>query len=267
MLKEALEYLTELSAGNGPAVIDVHEEKDQVHKLVVRGVGQPAELVTYPITRPRDKKYFFEDLDAFTDFVNTQLPPPVVVMCGDEFLDAIGAFNQGREWYARLELRQTDEFKALQKAYQGVTQEEMWRLLITDLDGCVGPELLLAVSQLQVRQMAETNVQIDLVGLQDVASRRALEVTCTDAKGKLVTAAVPQEVVWKGPVYTCLADAFTLKLRVVVQAREGKIQFSLHPRRPGEFRREVLHVIHDRVADALKDNEQIEVYEGWFYWP
>ena len=202
---------------------------------------------------------------ATSELLNVYVPLVELEAHGIVFVGTAGvtanlAYGQLANQMAYLELEFSEEYAALMRLLAGVSQRELWRLLITALDASIDRALLLSIAQISITPTGVNTVRIDDVDSTDKTVRDSLEITWGGgAKGDKV-ATIETDWVWTGQVFECFPHVVSINLRLEVQTSENGIQFTFHPRRLDAVLRGTRNALVERLQSGVP--KHISVYEG-----
>lgn len=264
-----------------PRSFTAFEDEKQIGTVVICGNGRAPELIVRD-KLPAGRNHSFHSLDGFLDYLNsadcatiripgnfhsvTEVIPLVetdahgVVFVGAGRVTANLAYGQLVGHRAHLELTFSEEYMALLRLFTGVSQRDLWRLLITSLNGCIDRGLLLAIGQISITPTGINTVRIDDIGSTNQTVRDSLEITWGGGTKGDKTATIETNWIWTGHLFECFPDVVSIDLRLEVTSSEKGIQFVFHPRQ--------LDTVLQRTRKALVDEirarnpKHISVYEG-----
>lgn len=211
--------------------------------LVRKGPQVPAEIVRFPVEiYDRDHELFSLDgLIAYLTELRSTLQP--VVFVGKDAIVAPLQYPTTDPSSVRVALALSEEYAALQKLTSGVTQKQLWRLLTTDLHGCIGqpptdaapfaPDLSLAldVAGLQADSRNVSEIQIDRTGVTNRAGSSRLTLNIIDSVNGSRPWNVQTEWAWRGRIWDCFNAEVLIHLTLEIIETERGLLFQFHPRR------------------------------------
>jgi hypothetical protein len=268
-----------------PRTFTVFQDSRQTATAVIYGVGHAPELILRENLRGA-RAHSFRSLPGFLEYLNSvycatirvhpapnntdegaegamntiEVPAHGVLFVGVSRVVADLAYGQLPNQYAFLDLAFSEEYQALMRLFNGVSQRELWRLLITSLDGCIDRGLLLSIGQIAIAPAGNNTIRIDDVGVVDQSVREALDITWgAGAKGDK-TATIQTQWTWTGRIFECFALTASIRLRLEVQTSEKGIQFLFHPQRLETVLRDTRESLVADIRSSLP--KHISVYEG-----
>lgn len=255
--RDALEYLA--SIGEDSKVVEIADNGESIVVGVAQG-GGGYDVALYP-KPPIERKHYFRSLDGFMDFVNSDRSPTNgVIFIGDDDVYADLAYGEHVRQCARLSLAHSNERKALDVLALGVTQKELWRLLVNELNGCVDPGIELIISSINVKTNQEASIQINRLGTESGESKRQVEITYPEAKGGAsAKRSIPETIAWHGRIFECFQEEFVIDLRVEVSE---SLEFVLHPMRLERMEREARARLVAEIRTRIAAEKQWLIVEG-----
>jgi hypothetical protein len=184
---EALGYLVEVGQRQ-EKVIELQDTGDIRDLLLVDRDGSYEVRSQWKGAKPFE--HHFATLDGFTGYLSSvhQIGPdglpgeeqderhePSIVMVGEKSVVADLDYGSRVKQLAVLDLKPSEEFQGLLgllKA-EGHVQRPLWRLLITDLAGCLPDELALLIGAIRVKKDDEGSVVIDRSGVTSESGWRS----------------------------------------------------------------------------------------------
>lgn len=157
--------------------------------------------------------------------------------------------------------RHTDEYRALGKLTHGVTQHELWRLLVTDLADSIPPEILLAISDLSVRSKSEEDAEINLLGIKSEKRVTGYSIVTHDAKGQARTAEIPATTKWIGPIYEDTPGRRCYEIDLRLEVTTNPLRFIFHAQSLAQAVRRADHDLERAIKDAIP-SDRYTVHEG-----
>jgi hypothetical protein len=267
MIQEALKYLFEQGRAQ-TTVLTVWDDGQTVTKLIRN--GSAVELREFQ-NAPASRDHRFLTLAGLLEYLNSphvfsdpEHPSPVVVFVGERVIQArLGYGDRRLDWSLALHLSPTPEYSALQVLFEGVSQAELDRLLKTDLFGCLPPELLLVIANLNISAKREGSVEIDPIGLSKSSFAKSVAVSYSLKNGTTARAEIPLDWSYIGPIWTCWDTKYEIALRLSVEMYEdGGVRFIFHPRQLSETLRRVrldlLNELRAGVPDSVSVFEAME---------
>ena len=263
MEKDAIELL--LETGRKSAKAQLLDERCDI-KVWLMPDGEIKQ-----IEKDLVRRHTFNSFEGFTSFLNSTLLMDGLATeeggKGAVFVQGESVFATFEYWSpeqqsAKLALAPSEEYRALERLMHGVDQKMLWRLLVTDLHGCMDTSLLLAVSRLNVKAKAESDVQIAPVGIDSTSGGNTIAVTYGAGKDGSVTANIETEWTWKGRLWDQFPYESEITLRLELDMSDGLV-FRFHPRRLGDVKRDVQQALVKALFDDLNSDRWV-VNEGVF---
>ncbi len=267
LTQEAIQEL--VAMGSDGRVVEVHRTAEMRYVLVDKGEALSGD--GGPVIRNLEVMEFANDvprrchqvatLDSLVDLVKWRGPAKDgAVVFVDERQVVADLDYEGRiEDAVVLALKGSEEYVGLQKLCGGLDQKALWRLLVTDLYGCVPSNLAMAVGGIKLKAKGEETIEINALGLVDGSGRSGIEVSFRDGQTGEHTAQLPCEVTWKGRIWECWEREFEVVLRLEVTNEQG-LRFTFHPRRLESVlqmaRLELVGELRERLGDGA------QVFEG-----
>lgn len=187
MITEAMQFLKE-QFRLGSSMQEVQKDADFVHLYD----QDKREVRKYSLREPRPE-HTFQTLDGFVGFLIAEDYSGVVgapdsgcgpVLVGREKVTAhllYGETQRIRKCY--LPLQPSPEWTALGILARGVSQAQLWKLLISDLHGCVDPALMLAVGSVKVSRKQTNEQSISNLGIRHLAGSDTMSLLVPTPSG------------------------------------------------------------------------------------
>lgn len=253
MNQEALEYLR--NSGSDFKVV-----LDQPDSVTIAINGATQEIDKTVATR----KHQFKTLGGFMDYLNSghcKSDNGVVFVGSGVVLADLQYQVPGAEHTAALQLEFSEEYNALQKLFKGVGQRELWRLLITSLDGCLPPDLLLQVGSIKIEDSKNVNSKIQNSGLSEKATSAVMKMSTVDGKGNPQQYEIGLDWLWNGRIWEALDHQFGIPIRLELDVEGPK--FTFHPRRLETILRDARMLLISELTKGLSGTEgRFTVHEG-----
>ena len=265
--REAIEYLYEQGKLD-TRVLDVHEGAESVHKLIVNSDGK-SELKEYPYP-PISRDHVTYSIDDFVKYLKSNhAKDGGVIMVNETDVVADLAYAKHATFLARLPLRFSTEFVALQELFEGVGHKELWSLLISHLDGCIDEALLASLSMIHVSASTVGNTEIESTGVQNASISAKVNILCQSREGADKTP-VSMKTDWKftGRLWeyydkTCDID-LRMEVDVAGKENEKKLVFKFHPKKLERIKSEMRAALVERLRKDLTGHEKFIVIQGDF---
>jgi hypothetical protein len=276
MIKSAFEYLASLCADRDSiaqkVVLPDTPWEDRV--LIHTKEGQKIETLKKHVF---ERQHQFTDLDSFLAFLNR---PDVGRTGFSEFPDGIAhtikAGAQGLVFIsetkiaasllyghplthtATLPILDTDESTALKELSQGVSQKELCKLLITDLDGKVDPALLLQSSSITIKAKDERQFEIQRCGLRSGKSENAVTITVGGEQTTFRT-----DWTFKIRLWECADAEYEIPVELDVDTdRVVGLIFTFYPKGLQDILRQARKDLVEKINAALPAN--FKAYAGQY---
>lgn len=261
----------------------IHEEEDQLQILIQQSCDRDPIIQTFQKQR-QSRNHIFESVTGFLAFLNSShcaiavggaandsvsalaLKPGVVFTASSTNVVADIEYGARIPQRAILKLDSTEEFAALLQLIgeggpkdddndepEGLSQRELWRMLISKLDGCIDSGLLLAIGSLEMSADAESKSKISLAGLRDRVSTSAVRITF--GEGNTQTADLRLDWEWKGRIWNAFDREFTVPLRLEINNDLG-LRFIFHARRLQKVLIDARAALTETIAEGLPEHFQ-----------
>jgi len=257
MISEAINRICELAQRGMEAIMMDNNAREKTWFLPSSG-----EFKTYP-KDPLKRNHIFTTLEGFTDYLTSKHCAEdsgiIFVGGGDIVVDM--RYGDLLPQRARLPLNHSEEYSSLINMMGGLKQKELWRELITAQDGCLPPDLLLAIGQIQTSITGEGSAEVDNVGMGGSSSSNTVSVTFPKIGGKEQgTATIQVDWTWTGRVWSAFEHMSTLDLRLEIQQGETGLLFIFHPKRLDKMRDDTRLALVEHLKGAGLNN--FTVHEG-----
>lgn len=268
---ESLKYLVDIGRQE-KKVVPVFEDDWQITQLVYSDGNWHIETFAKPGPK---RHHVFRTLESFMNYTNAQIPVPSVVeedvsydgyviFVDDGKVEALFDYRGHREEKERISLPlvRADEYGALldiKDDENPITQRDLWKLLISNLDGCLDPALMVAISQINLQAERIKNCQIDTTGISQSSDRNQVRLVFSGAKGDVSTS-IPTDWTWKGRIWECFDRTYEIGLRMEVRQNGDTLGFVFHPRRLASvYQKAKMDLVRDIKSRLI---HTIGVYEG-----
>lgn len=253
---EALDRIAEMGA-EFREVLDTPEKK----WVVING-----ELLEIPKPNAA-QRHQFTTLEGFCEYLNSNRSGdgPCQVFAGSDAVVAELDYMAQLRRTATLGLAFSEEYVALRKLMQGIAQKELWRALLTTLDGRIDSGLLMQVSDLNIKVESQSSLQIQLGGGQDRKSTDTVRITAPSEDGKgTQTKALQTQWTWVGRIWEAFGIETCIPLTMEVVAGDKAIGFVFHPRNLTTILRDVRAELVSTLRERLAENPRVQIVEGQF---
>lgn len=264
MLAEGFDWVKKLAV-NQTRLQQIHADKNGEEIAFIEG-GTFLESRHFP-SQPKNPNHTFSNYSGFVDYLTGALcsgsvDSPNALFVGADSVVAEFDYRDKHEQRVTLPLLASEEFSALMKLSRGVPQSELWRLLVTSLDGCIESTLLTSIAHVQIRKSSESEVEIDTSGMVSgsAGSRIGLTYPKAGQQGDGKTD-MPTEYTFTGRIWECWDRNFSIDARLTIERDEDGLIFKLHPRRLAQQLRDARAVLKADLDDRLADKFYC-VYEG-----
>lgn len=248
---ETLNQIVALGAANTV----VHEDSIQISVL--------ANGVIHTIKKDNPQRgHTFTSLEGFLSYLDSDRSGagPGVIFVGEASVKADLDYLSPVHQSVTLPLSFSEEYEALNGLMRGIGQKDLWRLLLTKLDGCIPVDLFMQISNIRVANESKADLQIERIGLGKVNAVSAIRVTYTTGKGS-ETADVGTEWVYEGRIWESYSKKFQIPLTMEVST-DGGLKFQFHPRKLETILRQArLELVGDVNAGV---SARFTVHEGKF---
>lgn len=266
MIMEALQFLVELGAEKTKEIF----EGDGVEHHLING---KLEELDRPLP---NRSHTFRTLDGFIDYLQSDHAKKTtintdddergkdVVFVGSDSIRAQLLYQEStaNEHRLNLNLEESEEFLALRKLFDGVSQKDLWRMLVTDLTGCINNSLLLAIGQLDVTEKNVQQTRIDTSGIEQREGSNGITILypAQNGEGELI-APLKVDWDWTGRIWECFNQEAVVHLRLEIELEKNGLKFKFHPSRlelvmSGQ-RADIVETLRERLP-----KEQFDVFEG-----
>jgi hypothetical protein len=249
MIAEGLKFLYDQFTK--PQVIQVYEDEEEITKLIVHH-GQSSELLRIK-KLPNARTHYITTLTDFVSFLNEENPGKIFI--SDSYIHADFAYGKNsKPQTASVLFHVSEEYAALESLFTGVHQKQLWTLLSTCLDGCIDPQLLLLVSSLNIKALANTDSKINYLGMGDVSTSCEIVLELGIEKIK-----IPIDWKWTGSIWQCFDNPIEISLRLEIaiesadRSPTGCVKFIFHPKRLKTLLIEQREAVASKLKDALPD--------------
>lgn len=255
-------------------VLCIDETPDTVEKAVLVDGSVVGDSFTVRNMPPK-KSHIFDTLQGFTSYLNSEhcevtTGDPVVpgrkhiVFVGGEYVTANLSYSSNEVHAAALSLFIAEEFEALMKLREGVGQKELWRVLVTDLaDSFGGPQLRLAISNLDLKHTEERQVEISDMGLEEEGGKRYAQLTypslTTGETEEQKTVAL--DWTYTGRFRECYDYQITVPVRIEVTIEDKAPLFTFHCIGLPTIIRQYREALATHIRNELSD-DRYTVHEG-----
>lgn len=270
MLEKALRYL--LNAGAEVPQVHVVDEDDD-RRLVIVNTRHEAKVESFP-RMPNGFAHRFYSLEGFLDFLDGEDCEGAkgIVFVGPDVVHADLYYGSKVGRSATLEMKLAEEFVALKRILFRLpvegerngwnTSKDLWRLLISDLDGCFDPALELSVANLELSADSVSSVSIGDLGEVDESqsSKITLVSSGAGADGGSVKKTINKEWTWTGRIMESFDTKFEIGLRLEVDTK-GCL-FTFHPRGLEAVLRGYRSALVEHIDKSVMEKGRFTVYEA-----
>jgi len=261
MLREAMEFFREqLLRG-----YCLHETPYK------RVVVEPSE--TGWVAKERDRKPFTRDhifatMEGFIDYLTSTHTEADrgIVFVGEGDVVARLRYGHVERHKAVLRLDYAEEHVALRHLSQGVGQKELWRLLVSRLQGCVDDSLLVAIESLRLSRKEEQAIEIAKIGLVKAQGQRQIQVAFRDPSGEGDRDfSVMSQWTFNVRFWECFQRAFSVETTLEVTTDGDGLHFQFHPRRLDLIERKARLDLVDTLRQGIHDGgaaARFTIHEG-----
>jgi hypothetical protein len=180
------------------------------------------------------RNHTFATLDGLLDYLASGhcAADHGVIFVGDNLVHADLQYQQPGKHRASLPIGASEEYAALTVLFMGVEQKMLWRSLLSKLDGCFDVELMMQISNIQIKADYVADTKIERTGLGNTKTADVTRVTFTAPDGKgTKTADLWTKWEWEGRIWEAFDRTFKIPLTLEINT-EGKAPlFLFHPRR------------------------------------
>ncbi len=261
MIREAMELLHTLGKQRA-GCMTLHETTESIDKLIRHGDGS-TEIKTFDKS-PIGRNHSFGTLYGFLEYLNSYHceieEESAIVFVEPDAVAADLAYRKYEEQWARLPLEKSPEYKALEMLFKGIGQKQLWKLLITDLDGHLSETLLASISLIQVSAKTENKCEIKMTGASQGSMMSGVKIFFQPKEGaEQREADISLQWAWTGRIWECFDEVCTIDLRLEIDT-ENSLKFIFHPRKLES----VLTQHRNRLVDAMKKElgDRFMVFSG-----
>lgn len=229
--QKALQYLVETGEKQCP-IHPIYKDRSKSVVLVQKPDGTH-EVIHFELPA-EERKHTITTLEGYLGYLNSKCATPSgVVFVSREMVVADLAYLEHTSQSVTMPLSPSEEYKALMHLCgSDWRQKALWRLLATDLHGCIDRALMLSIGRIKVSQKDEVDIEIDNVGVQGGSAEQRIGVSYRDPKGEGgLRAELPEEFTWTGRIWECYEETFSVVLRLELEVVEKQLVFKFHPRR------------------------------------
>lgn len=186
-----------------------------------------------------ERSHNFVTLEGFADYLNSTHAKDDngIIFVGPDRVFADLIYGLGDDERKSVEthtlnlaLGESEEFKALRRFFSPINQRDLWKLLITKLDGCIDPKLLLAIGSIRVAAAQEAKAEIDFSGLSSGAKSASVKVNFTTKEGSQASGPIRVDWTFTGRIWESFANPYVIPLRLELEETDKGIVFTFHPR-------------------------------------
>jgi hypothetical protein len=232
---------------------------DDPSKVFVALNGKIAEVAKF--TPKRD--HVFQTLDGLIAYLASAhcAKDDGILFVGDDLIHADLQYQQRGTHRAKLPLVKSEEYKALERLMAGVPQKELWRLLLSKLDGCLPLELMLQASNIQIKGEYVSDTKIERTGLGNSNTAQVTRITYTAPDGKgTKTSDIGTNWAFMGRIWEAYDEQFEIPLTLEIKTEDVKEPlFIFHPRRLDKVLREaklaLVGELNERIVGAFTVHE------------
>ena len=251
MLKELYEAIK----GDATNNITVHETNDERHVLV------SGELKALPKSPPC-RSCSFSTVASLIAYLKDRNDgkTDVELFVGKSKVWAIFNPTSNHEDVCEMFLRPSEEYEAMLVLEDGKTPQELFKLLRTSLagDGCMDPQLLMAVSNIQLADSSETNWKMDAVGIASGGSERKIRLRA-EVNGKECDVSSLTDWTWKGRIWECFDNEYPVQLAMLAELKPH-LTLSFTPARLQTVLRQAQADLIELLKAGVPEN--VRVYAG-----
>lgn len=161
---------------------------------------------------------------------------------------------------ATLPIKDSEEFAAILRLGDGVTQKELWRLLITALDAKVDPALLVQISSIGIRAKDDREFTIRPAGLTQGQARNALIVSTLNPTTGEQVSEIRTDWVFHVRLWECFETEYDIPTVLEIVPTDNGLMFLFHPKGLQDILRQARQDLVEEINTALPS--QFKAYCG-----
>lgn len=246
--------------------VELHEDHRENHYLVRTNKNDGWKQVVIPkVAAPANHQ--FTSLEGFISYLNSDRCKPErgIIFVGERSVSARLRYQDVNADTAVLNLEHSEEFKALLRLTQGVSQKDLWRLLNTHLFASLPLELLIQISNIKLAGNKDKDVQISDVGQVSVSGTDALRVVWSDPKANegTRTTDICKSWCWQGRIWGAFSKRFQVSLVLEIDAES--VKFTFHAQQLETVMRSARLELVTELTNGLQahdDKARFTVHEG-----
>ncbi len=295
MLQAAIQEITCLAENSqiGQKVIPEISDSRVSRVLVNNGRHAKPEIVAVP-KEIFERRHQFTDLDSFLAFLNrpdvgrTGFAPDELVLkkdhpglvficdgpqyeeddeeeitsnsCGE--IVATLLYGHPLTHTATLPILESEEFTALKNLGEGVTQKNLWRALITTLDGKVDPLLILQISSLGVKVKDDREFTIQPAGLTQGKAENAIILSVLNPASGEQSTKIQTNWIFNIRLWDCFDQVYPVRTVLEVVPGTNGLFFQFHAVGMPDVLRQARKDLVEKINAALPAN--FKAYAGQY---
>lgn len=209
----------------------------------------------------------FGTLAGLLDYLQSDIAgneaEPVAVFVNQNDIVAMIDYPTLPKKSVKISLDDSEEMAALRRLFNPISQKDLWRVLMTDLDGCIPPELAYAISNMDIKIDGDISVKIGPAGAGSKSASEKITVNLPTGKGDK-TVDLSRKWEFKGRMWRCFDREAAIELTLEVHTDNG-VGFQFHPKRLDKVVDENRAALVAEIRKALNANEvesRFLVFEG-----
>ena len=262
MIQEALKYIVGLSNK-----VETVFESESAKNVSINGEIKRIE-------KPIERRYHaFYTLDGFLSYLQSARSNPIdrigqpapngIIFVEQEKVVADLDYLSEVPQRAVLPLEPSEEFMALMALANGVSQKQLWRLLVTKLADHLPVDLLMQISNITIKKESAEDLEISHGGLGQRGAADKIRISCAGKKvGDSQITDLDTAWVWSGRLWEAISVEVQISLTLEVEA-DRELRFIFHPRQLVGMQRQSLLAIAKKLERELK-GDRFTVHEGHY---
>lgn len=256
MARESLEYLVAL--GKDVAQTRLLLEDSDSRTYLITNINGNTEIKTFQKEPPLINHKILT-LKGFADYINKTDDSNTIIFVDENEILADFNVNKNHKYRAYCPLTPTKSFKCLQQLFSGAAQKQLWRMLVTELDGCFDPSLECYIGSIQFSESTEKKIEISNAGLINGTANRAQRINFQPTSNSNIQSVdIPMNWLWKGKIWDCFDSVAEINLRLEIENDDGKLIFIFHPK----SLEEMIRAQKELLVDQLKELVDVLIYQG-----
>lgn len=240
--------------------------------VLVQHSGGASEITSYA-NEVFERNHSFLSLEGLLSYLNSkhcEKDNGVIFVNSSSVLAELRYGQSANDQHqATMRLVVTKEYRALERLSQGIDQMGLWRLLETDLYGCVDNSLASTIRTLALSSKDMSEVRISDSGITSKGGSSVIKLDYPSGKGEgSRTATLPLDWEFEIQMWDCFDKKKKIQTRIEVDLDHG-LHFIFHPRQvetsARQARLELVEAIKSGLApdgDESLGEARFTVHEG-----